>query len=107
MSKIHIVRQHTLSLESARAEVERIAERVDQELGADYAWEGDTLVFSRSGVSGQITVTEHALDLEIRLGLLLSAMKGQIAHRIEAKVDETLARHGAAVPADSPEERER
>jgi putative polyhydroxyalkanoate system protein len=100
MSKIHIVRRHTLSLDDARAEVERIAQRVESEFGADYAWDGDTLSFARSGISGHITVTEDALDLTVRVGLLLSAVKGQIEEQIAAKVDETLAARGAAPPAE-------
>ncbi len=96
MSKIRIIRSHTLSVEDARAEVERIAQRVQRELGADYAWDGDTLSFARSGVSGHITVTAEVLDLTVRLGLLLSVMKGQIEEQIAAKVDETLAARGAA-----------
>jgi putative polyhydroxyalkanoate system protein len=100
MSKIHIVRRHTLSLHDARAEVERIAQRMEHEFGADYAWDGDTLCFARSGVSGHITVTSEQLDLTVRLGLLLSAMKGQIEQQIAAKVDETLAARGAVPPAD-------
>jgi putative polyhydroxyalkanoic acid system protein len=100
MSKIHIVRRHTLSLKDARAEVERIAQRVEREFGADYAWDGDTLNFARSGISGRITVTEEALDLTVRLGLLLSALKGQIEEQIVIKVDETLAARGALPPPE-------
>lgn len=100
MSKIHIVRRHTLSLEEARAEVERIAQRVESEFGAHYAWEGDTLSFARSGISGHIIVSEEALDLTVRLGLLLSAMRGQIEQQIAAKVDETLAARGALPPTE-------
>jgi putative polyhydroxyalkanoate system protein len=100
MSKIHIVRRHTLSLNDAKAEVERIAKRMEDEFGADYAWDGDTLCFARSGVSGHIIVTGDALDLTVRLGLLLSAMKGQIEQQIAAKVDETLAARGAVPPIE-------
>lgn len=100
MSIIHIVRRHTLTLADAKAEVERIAERVESEFGADYEWDGDTLSFSRSGVCGEITVTAEALDLSIRLGLLLSTVKGQIERQIADKVDETLAARGALVPPD-------
>ena len=46
MSKIHIIRSHQLGLEAARVEVERIAQRVQEEFGAAYAWDGDTLRFS-------------------------------------------------------------
>jgi putative polyhydroxyalkanoate system protein len=98
MSIIHIVRHHTLTLEEARAEVERIAQRVDDEFGAEYGWDGDTLCFSRSGVSGRIAVTADTLDLRVKLGLLLTAVKGQIEQKITEKVDETLAARGAAPP---------
>jgi putative polyhydroxyalkanoate system protein len=71
---------------------------VESDFGAEYVWDGDTLCFARSGVSGRITVTAEALDLTIRLGLLLSAIAGQIERSIAAKVDETLAARGAAPP---------
>jgi putative polyhydroxyalkanoate system protein len=93
MSKIHIIRSHRLGLEAARVEVERIAQRVQEEFGANYAWDGDTLRFSRSGVSGHISITADGLELIIKLGLLLSAMQGQIERRLVAKIDQRLARH--------------
>jgi len=101
MSMIHIVRRHTLSLADAKVEVERIAQRIESDYGADYAWDGDTLCFARSGVSGHITVRDRSLDLTIRLGLLLSAMAGTIEQRVAAKVDETLAARGALPPDDA------
>ncbi|MCG6942114.1 MAG: polyhydroxyalkanoic acid system family protein [Thiohalocapsa sp.] len=101
MSIIHIVRTHTLSLADAKTEVERIAQRIESDYGAEYEWEGDTLCFARTGVSGQITVSDNSLDLTIQLGLLLSAIAGQIEQQIAAKVDETLAARGAApLPED-------
>ncbi|MGB5736917.1 MAG: polyhydroxyalkanoic acid system family protein [Thiohalocapsa sp.] len=92
MSKIHVTRNHALGLEAARVEVERIAQRIQDEFGADYVWDGDTLRFSRSGVSGHISVTATSLELIIQLGLLLSAMKGQIEQKIVTKIDQKLAR---------------
>lgn len=93
MSNIHITRNHRLGLEAARVEVERIAQRVQEEFGADYAWHGDTLRFSRSGVSGHISITADGLELIIKLGLLLSAMQGQIERKLVTKIDQRLARH--------------
>ncbi len=94
MSKIHISRNHRLGLDAARVEVERIAQRVQEDYGADYAWDGDTLRFSRSGVSGYISITADGLKLVIKLGLLLSAMQGQIERKLATKIDQRLARHG-------------
>jgi len=38
-------------------------------------------------------VTDDSLDLTIRLGLLLTAIKGQVEEKIVAKIDQHLARH--------------
>jgi len=93
MSKIHITRNHRLGLDAARVEVERIAQRVQEDYGAEYAWDGDTLRFARSGVSGYISITADGLELIIKLGLLLSAMRGEIERKLTTKIDRRLARH--------------
>lgn len=91
MSKIRVIRRHNLGMACARAEVERIARRVQEDYGADYAWDGDTLHFSRSGVQGRIAITDNSLDLNLKLGLLFRAMKTQIEQRLIAKIDRHLA----------------
>jgi|GEM_PF-51827 len=93
MSKIKITRSHCLGIEGARAEAERIARRMQDEYGASYAWDGDTMRFSGSGVRGTIAITDNKLDLTIWLGLLLTAMKAKIEQRLVAKIDRHLARH--------------
>jgi putative polyhydroxyalkanoate system protein len=100
MSEIHIVRQHQLGLETARAEVERIAQRIQEEHEASYEWDGDVLNFKRSGVNGTIEVQPDSIDLKIKLGLLLSAFKGQLEERLTEKIDEALAQY--ETPADAP-----
>jgi putative polyhydroxyalkanoate system protein len=95
MSKIQITRSHSLGIEAARAEAERIARRVRDDYGASYAWDGDTMRFSRSGVRGEIAITGDSLNLTIWLGLLLTAIQGQIEERLVAKIDRHLARHAS------------
>jgi putative polyhydroxyalkanoate system protein len=99
MSKIHVTRKHTLGRDIARAEVERIAERVEEEFGADWEWDGDTLDFSRAGVHGHITVTDKTIKLTVKLGLLLAPMKQHLKEKLVGKIDRALARahqrHGA------------
>jgi putative polyhydroxyalkanoate system protein len=93
MSYIRVARAHHLGLEAARAEVERIATRVRDEYGAEYHWRGNVLHFRRAGISGQIAIADNSMDLTVKLGLLLSAMKGQIEDRLTHKIDEALARY--------------
>lgn len=103
MSVIHIVRSHQLGLEAARDEIERVAQRIEEEHGASYEWDGDVLRFSRSGVSGHIEVLPDSIDLTVKLGVLLSAIKGQLEQRLTEKIDEALGKYETegAVPAGS------
>ena len=52
MPKIDIRRPHQLSIPEARAVVDKVAARMREKFGMDGQWQGDTLRFSRPGVSG-------------------------------------------------------
>ena len=91
MSKIHIKRKHNLSRDQARARVESIAKDLKKKLDANYAWQGDSLKFKRSGASGSIDVGEGVIDINIELGMLLSPMKGKIEQSINEQVKVALA----------------
>lgn len=103
MAKIHIVREHGVGCATARTEIERIAARIRAEHGADYAWDGDTLHFSRGGLHGQILVTDQVVELTIRLGLLFAPMRHQIETRLAEKIDRALARYHAGQPGAATE----
>ena len=65
--------------------------RLDQ-LRADVeAGESETLEFKRSGADGEIEVNDAKVRVEVKLGLLLSAMSGSIKREIEKALDEYLA----------------
>jgi putative polyhydroxyalkanoate system protein len=91
MAKINIKRNHHLGLEDARTQVEKIAQSLKSELQADYQWQGNTLVFQRAGASGTIDVGEDFIDLDVKLGMALSLMKGRIEDIITAKLDAALS----------------
>jgi putative polyhydroxyalkanoate system protein len=90
MANIRIKRSHRLGLDNARSEVEKIAKSLKSDLQADYQWSGNKLLFKRSGASGTIDVGGNYIDLDIKLGLLLSPMKGQIESSINQKLDAAL-----------------
>jgi hypothetical protein len=46
--------------------------------------------FARSGVSGELTVTETRFDLQLKLGFLLGAYSAKIEQKIKANLDELL-----------------
>lgn len=91
MANIHIKRNHNLGIENARTEVEKLAQTLRSELQADYAWSGNKLVFQRSGATGTIDVGADFIDLDIKLGMALSLLKGTIEESINNKLDVALS----------------
>ncbi|MEA3413280.1 MAG: polyhydroxyalkanoic acid system family protein [Pseudomonadota bacterium] len=94
MANIHIKRKHTLPPEVVRARMEEIAEDLKKKLDADYAWEGDSLRFKRSGASGSIDMGDGFVELKIKLGMLLSPMKGKIEQTINKNIEVALTDNG-------------
>ena len=91
MSQIHIERPHTLDHEHAREKVDRLAEDLAARYQVDYGWEGDELVFRRSGVNGRIHVEPSMLVVDVQLGFMAAMFRGAIESSVEQKLDELLA----------------
>lgn len=90
MASIHLVQPHNLGKAQARTKVEDVAQQVKNRLGADYHWEGDSLKFDRSGVKGSIQVEDKDVVVDVDLGLMLGAFKGQIESQIKGYLQDTL-----------------
>jgi putative polyhydroxyalkanoate system protein len=94
MPELKIKREHTLGLTGARAVAERWREQAEQDWGMTCESEPgdgvDCMRFARSGVSGELTVTETRFDLQLKLGFLLGAYSGKIEQKINANLDELL-----------------
>ena len=86
MADISITVPHKMSLEKARAAAQKVAEKMAKEFDVVSTWDGDVLSFSRSGVSGTLTVLEQQAQLEITLGFMLRAF----APTIEEKVTQNM-----------------
>ncbi len=94
MPELNIERAHTLGLAGARAVAERWREQAEQEWGMACESEPgeteDRMRFARSGVSGELTVSEDRFDLQLKLGFLLGAYSGKIKEKIQANLDALL-----------------
>lgn len=86
MSDIVVRRRHHLPRQEARAAAEGIAARLKQEFGLHFQWEGDTLSFKRSGVSGQFALAEHTVEIHVRLGFLLMPLRGRVEQEIQREL---------------------
>jgi putative polyhydroxyalkanoate system protein len=82
MSQIDIRAYHRLSRADAQQAADDLAEDLAQKFDIDYGWDGDTLVFERPGVHGNITIDADSIHIEARLGMLLMVLKGHIEDEI-------------------------
>ena len=87
MPDIDICRKHTRSRTDARAAIERVAEHLAGKFDVDYAWEGNVMQFSRSGVDGHIKVSAKEVHVTATLGFLLMAIRGPIEREIHQYLD--------------------
>lgn len=94
MPELNIERKHKLGLNGARAVAERWREQAEQEWGmaceSEPGESEDRMRFSRSGVSGELVVTDTRFDLQLKLGFLLGAYSGKIEEKIKANLDKLL-----------------
>jgi putative polyhydroxyalkanoate system protein len=98
MPEIHIRRNHGIGLAEVKEKVDTIAQKLQNELQADYHWEGDTLHFKRSGASGKIEVGTDYLAVDIKLGMALGLLKGKIEETVRTNLDQALAGAGPTRP---------
>jgi putative polyhydroxyalkanoate system protein len=94
MPELKIERKHTLGLAGARQVAQRWREQAEQDWGMTCVSEPgesiDRMRFERSGVSGELTVSETRFDLHLKLGFLLGAYSGKIEEKIQANLDALL-----------------
>lgn len=92
MSEIHLHKDHDLGLEKARALarhwVEEGAPRLGLAVKVEPGDQQDTIHFDRMGVEGRMQVSGSGFDLDIKLGMMMSAFKPMV----EAEIERNLAR---------------
>ena len=90
MADIEMHRTHHLGLKGARTAADKMAGNLADKFDLSGEWKGNTLHFSRSGVNGQLVVTDHDMNLAITLGFMLKMMKGPIEKAIHEQLDSVL-----------------
>ncbi len=88
---MRIRRSHNLGMEEARKRADRIAVDLQEEFSLRSRWHGDAMHVEGKGVSGELHVEEHAIELDVRLGFALKLMEGPIRSAIERMIDQELA----------------
>jgi putative polyhydroxyalkanoate system protein len=91
MADIELQRDHALGLKKAKAAAQKVADEMAESFDMESEWEGNVLHFSRSGVTGQMTVTKTSVEMNAKLGFLLAAFKSKIEAQIEKNFDKYFA----------------
>jgi putative polyhydroxyalkanoate system protein len=92
MALIHITRKHSLTREQARGKIDEMARQLADEFKVKHGWDGDVLRFKRSGATGAIALGDEAVDVKVKLGVVLAPMKGKIEKAIIEGLDKVQAK---------------
>lgn len=99
MAEIQIQRAHAMPAKKARDAANNFAKRLDDKFDLEHEWKGDTLHFSRSGVSGTLALTKNAVTIDVKLGFLLSAFAGKMEGHINDNLDQLFGKPAAVTKA--------
>jgi putative polyhydroxyalkanoate system protein len=94
MADISITQKHKLTHKKAKAAAQKVADQLAEEYDLVSKWDGDVLLFKRSGVSGALKLSDKEATLEIRLGLLLKAFAPTIEEEVSAKMKKVFSAKG-------------
>ena len=98
MPTLHITRQHSLSLDKARAIAQQWALDAERDfgmetslvMGTDNHQTAERWNFKRTGVNGSLVTNAQSFELELHLGFLLGAFQDKIKQQIEQNLDQLL-----------------
>lgn len=106
MADINITRQHGMTLGDARKAAFKWAEQAEAKFDMECTYEEgqttDVCSFTRSGVSGTMTVDKDSFELHARLGFLLGAFKDKIESEIVKNLDALIAGKAPAAKKVTP-----
>jgi len=88
MSQIVLTRPHGLTREKAAERIGRLLEDLREQYEFDGEWEDDVLHLERKGASGQVQVGDEAIEIRIKLAMVLRPLRGKIEERLGAELDE-------------------
>lgn len=91
MPDISITQKHALTHKKAKTAAQKVADQMAEEYDMACEWDGDVLMFSRSGISGRLTLSDRQARVEISLGFLFQAFAPAIEEKVAAKMKKIFA----------------
>jgi len=90
MATIHVREEHHLGTLIAKQKIEEVAQELEERLGVSYHWDGNELHFDRTGTSGTILVEENAVTVDVTLGIMFAAFKGEVERQLKTLLHQNL-----------------
>ena len=87
---MHIRREHHFSPEEAREKVDILAAELEKKFMLRSRWNGDRLEFNGGGASGEVTLGDDYVELNVKLGFALKLMEPTLRAAIEETLDEQI-----------------
>ena len=79
MSTIKITHPHQLDDDALKIELNKLTTDMKQRYGVSAQWQNDQLIdISASGVSGQVSINDQSITINLKLNMMLSMMSGKI-----------------------------
>lgn len=84
MATIKLNKKFTMPVEQVREGIEKLGESLQKEQGMKYRWESDNkALFQHKTAKGFICIKDDCVELELKVGLLFSAMAPLLKSKIE------------------------
>ncbi|NBD95234.1 MAG: polyhydroxyalkanoic acid synthase [Gammaproteobacteria bacterium] len=85
---IDIRKPHSMELEDAQQVADELAADLADKFSVNYGWDGDTIVFERPGVHGEIDVDEESIHVRAKLAFLFTYLQPAVEKEINRYLDE-------------------
>ena len=88
MADLSMKREHDLTAEEARKQIEKLADKLADRLGGSWDWDGDTAICESRGAKARVSYDDANVWLDLTLPMMLKPLR----RTIQAKVEEILDR---------------
>jgi putative polyhydroxyalkanoate system protein len=91
MATININKKYTKSVAEVKEQLEELVTDLADRYELKCQWTSDhTVTFKRSGADGEISIADGNVNFKMKLGFVLSALKGKVERRVNSYLDEHL-----------------
>jgi len=87
VSHIQIQRNHSMDKVQLRAMTEELGQKLKAKFGGDYQLEGDLVHYKYSSVDAKVSFDESTVNVDVKLGLLMMALKGMVESEVNKYLD--------------------